>query len=40
MEKIVSEGDNESLGNPKGRPPMSDKAKKKGNKQTVEKEMT
>ncbi|GAA0443200.1 hypothetical protein GCM10008934_34900 [Virgibacillus salarius] len=39
MEKTVSEGDNEALGNSKGRPPMTDKAKKKGNKQTNEKEM-
>ncbi|WP_226085552.1 helix-turn-helix domain-containing protein [Mesobacillus sp. S13] len=38
--KAFNEGGAEALENPKGRPPMSDKAKKRKNKQTDEKEET
>ena len=40
MEKSFLEGGVEALDRPKGRPPMSDKAKNNKNKQTEEKEMT
>jgi transposase len=38
--KMLMEGGAEALDRPKGRPPMSDKAKNKKSKQTEEKEMT